>query len=38
MKKLGLVPYWKAKDDLKQIIQETDANLKIGLKAVGLIK
>jgi len=38
MKKLGLVPYWKAEDDLKQIIQETDTNLKIGLKAVGLIK
>ena len=38
MKKLGLVPYWKAGNDLKQIIEDTDVNLKIGLKAVGLIQ
>ena len=38
MKELGLIPYWKSGDDLKQIIIETDANLKIGLKAVGLIE
>jgi len=38
MKELGLIPYWKSGDDLKQIIVETDANLKIGLKAVGLIE
>jgi len=37
MKKLGLVPYWKAGDDLKKTIKETDNNLKIGLKAIGLI-
>ena len=37
MKKLGLVPYWAAGDGLKEIIVEADDNLKIGLKAVGLI-
>ena len=37
MKKLGLVPYWAAGDDLKKIIVEADTNLKVGLKAVGLI-
>lgn len=38
MEKLGLVPYWKSGNDLKQIIEDADANLKIGLKAIGLIQ
>jgi tripartite-type tricarboxylate transporter receptor subunit TctC len=38
MDKLGLVPYWKAGDDLKKVIVDADANLKIGLKAIGLME
>jgi len=38
MQKLGLVPYWKEGDDLKKVLNESFEDLKIGLKAVGLIQ
>ena len=38
MEKLGLIAVWKEGDDLKATIEQTAEDMKVGLKAIGLIQ